>query len=195
MTSGCAVGVTHQYDNVAPEFNASAGTKLDIGVQDKRVYVVSKEKPETFVGLSRGGFGNPFDVTTFSGKPLADDFTKTIQTALSAKGVQANAVRLPLGIDEAEAIKRLSLAGNKAILLILNEWKADTYMTTTLNYDIQAIVIDSSGKVISSKKIYGMDNLGSSAFDPPGHSRTVIPIAFRRKLEELFASPEIASHI
>jgi hypothetical protein len=195
LLGGCAVGVTHQYDNGTPDINASAGTKLGVGVQDRRLYIVSREKPETFVGLSRGGFGNTFDVNTASGKPLADDFTKTLQTALSVKGVKVTTVSLPLGIAETEAIKRLAVLGDKAVLIILNEWKADTYMNTSLAYDVQAIVIDASGKVLSRKQITGKDNLGGSAINPPEHSRNAVPAAFRRKLEELFASPEIASNI
>lgn len=195
VLSGCAVGVTHQYDNAKPEIKASAGTKLGVGVQDRRMYVLSKQKPETFAGLSRGGFGNPFDVNTASGKPLADDFSKTIQRALSAKGVHASAVSLPPGVDETEAIKRLSVAGDKAVLIVLNEWKADTYSSTTLAYDVQAMIVDASGKVLASKKISGSDNLGGSAFNPPEHSRNVVPVAYRKKLEELFAAPEIAAHL
>ena len=195
MLGGCAVGVTHQYDNGTPEIKASAGAKLGVGVQDRRIYVVSKQKPEAFVGLSRGGFGNPFDVNTDSGNPLADDFAKTIQTALSAKGVKASAISLPLGTDETEAIKRLSKAGDKAVLVVLNEWKADTYSNTTLTYDVQAMIVDASGKVLSSKNISGKDDLGGNAFNPPGHSRSAVPVAFRKKLEELFAAPEIASHL
>lgn len=195
LLGGCAVGVTHQYDNGTPDINASAGTKLGVGVQDRRLYIVSREKPETFVGLSRGGFGNTFDVNTASGKPLGDDFTKTLQAALSVKGVKVTAVSLPLGIAETEAIKRLAVSGDKAVLIILNEWKADTYMNTSLEYDVQVIVIDASGKVLSRKQITGKDNLGGSAINPPEHSRNAVPAAFRRKLEELFASPEIASNI
>jgi hypothetical protein len=195
LGSGCAVGVTHPYDNSSLEIKAAAGSKLGVGVQDRRIYVVSKEKPENFVGLSRGGFGNPFDVKTTSGKPLADDFSKSIQTSLTAKGVKVSVVKIPTEIDESEAIKRLSSVDEKAIFIILNEWKADTYMSTTLTYDIQATLIDATGKVLSRKKIVGVDNLGGSAINPPEHSRNVVPVAFRKKLEELFASPEISNHM
>lgn len=196
ILGGCAVGVTHQYDSgTHPDIKATAGTKLGVGVQDKRLYIVSKQKPESFVGLSRGGFGNTFDVNTASGNPLADDFAKTLQTALSVKGVKATAVSLPLGISEIEAIKRLAASGDKAVLIILNEWKADTYMNTALEYDVQVIVVDAAGKVLSRKQIAGKDNLGGSVINPPEHSRNAVPTAFRRKLEELFASPEIANVI
>ena len=192
---GCAVGVTHQYNNVALQIKATSGTKLGIGVQDRRLYVVTKDKPENFVGLSRGGFGNPFVVKTASGAPLADDVSKSIQAALSADGVNVRAINIPVGVDEAEAIKRLQASSGKAVFVELNEWKADTYMSTTLTYALQALVIDTDGKIIASKKISGSENLGGSAINPPENSRKVVPIAFRRKIEELFSAPEIANNI
>ncbi len=195
MLGGCAVGVTHQYNNVALQIKATSGSKLGIGVQDRRIYVISKEKPENFAGISRGGFGNPFIVKTSSGGPLADDFSKSIQAALSANGVKVNAINLPVGVNESEAIRLLTPSSGKAILVELNEWKADTYMSTTLIYDVQALVIDTNGKVISSKSISGSENLGGSAMNPPEHSRKAVPIAFRKKLEELFSAPEIANFI
>lgn len=195
ILGGCAVGVTHQYNNAALQIKASSDSKLGIGVQDRRLYVITKEKPENFVGLSRGGFGNPFIVRTASGEPLADDISKSIQAALSNNGVNVSAVNIPVGTDEVAAIKLLTATNGKAVLIELNEWKADTYMSTTLTYDVRALVIDVDGKVISSKKISGSENLGGSAMNPPEHSRKVVPIAFRRKIEELFSAPEIANNI
>lgn len=195
MLGGCAVGVTHQYNNAALQIKATNGSKLGIGVQDRRLYVITKEKPENFVGLSRGGFGNPFIVRTASGEPLADDISKSIQATLSNNGVNVSAINIPVGIDEVAAIKLLTATNGKAVLIELNEWKADTYMSTTLTYDVRALVIDVDGKVISSKKISGSENLGGSAMNPPEHSRKAVPIAFRRKIEELFSAPEIANNI
>lgn len=195
MLGGCAVGVTHQYNNAALQIKATNGSKLGIGVQDRRLYIVTKEKPENFVGLSRGGFGNPFVVRTSSGEPLADDMSKSIQAALSSNGVKVSAINIPVGIDETEAIKRLAASSGKSILIELNEWKADTYMSTNLTYDVLALVIDVDGKIISSKKISGSENLGGSAMNPPEHSRKAVPIAFRKKMEELFSAPEIANNI
>jgi hypothetical protein len=195
MLGGCAVGVTHQYNNAALQIKATNGSKLGIGVQDRRLYIVTKEKPENFVGLSRGGFGNPFIVRTSSGEPLADDISKSIQAALSTNGVKVSAINIPVGIDEAEAIKRITASGSKSILIEINEWKADTYMSTTLTYDVLALVVGIDGNVISSKRISGSENLGGSAMNPPEHSRTAVPIAFRRKIEELFSAPEIANNI
>src|SRR5437899_535946 len=92
---GCAVGVKHQYDNITPETKFQTRAKIAVGVHDQRNYVVYGQKSPTFVGLSRGGFGNPFDVNTASGQALANDFRNSIANGLSRAG--ANVVRVDLG--------------------------------------------------------------------------------------------------
>lgn len=193
--SGCAVGNTHTYDTAKPEISAASGSKLTVGVQDQRPYVVNGAKSPTFVGLSRGGFGNPFDINTTSGQPLADDFSKAIQSALQAKGVDVSVVSTTAGIDGQIVVKQLVNAGNKAILVVLREWKSDTYSSTSLHYDISAMVFDVNGKRLSSKKIKGSENLGGSVINPPGFAREAVPKAFEKKLEELFSSPEINNYL
>src|ERR1043165_6626851 len=84
LIGGCAVGVRHQYDSATPQINAASGGKATVAAQDRRAYVLNGDKQENFAGLSRGGFGNPFDVRTESNQPLADDFGRTIQRALAA---------------------------------------------------------------------------------------------------------------
>lgn len=192
---GCAVGNTHTYDTARPEVIASSGSKLTVGVQDQRPYVVNGSKSPNFVGLSRGGFGNPFDVTTTSGKPLADDFSKAIQNALQTKGVDVSVVSISAGGADQTVVKRLVTSGNRAILLVLREWKSDTYSNTALYYDVSATVFDAEGRPLSSKEIKGSDNLGGSAMNPPGFAKEAVPKAFQKKLEQLFSSPEIAKYL
>lgn len=195
FVSGCAVGNKHNYSEATPSLKGTQGNKLDLGVQDQRVYVLSGEKPAAFVGLSRGGFGNPFNVETESGKPLADDFSKAVAKSLSKKGVQVTEVNIPLRMDQADVIKNLTQSGNKAVFISIKEWKSDTYQNTALNYDIQVQVIDKSGKVVAKKSISGSENLGGDFINPPGHAKRVVPPAFQAKLEQLFSDPEIASHL
>ena len=71
--SACAIGNQHQYAGVAPNVTAQTNLPLAIGVQDRRLYILDGTKTEDFVGVQRGGFGNPFDVTTATDGPLAAD--------------------------------------------------------------------------------------------------------------------------
>ena len=195
VLGGCAIGVTHQYDSVVPEIRASAGSKIMLGAQDRRVYVLSRDKAETFVGLSRAVFGNPFDVTTASGQPLAEDFAKAIQRSLARKNLVVTTIRLAPDLAEAEAIKRLSLTGQKSILVTIKEWKAVTYISTRLLYDVTVTVLDGSGKILGENRIAGTDNLGGNVLNPAEHARSAVPRAFQRKLEELFSAPGVANNL
>ena len=195
VISGCAVGNKHNYSDASPNLKGTQGNKLDLGVQDQRVYILSAEKTPAFVGLSRGGFGNPFNVETESGKPLSDDFTKVVSRALTKKGVQVTAINIPLRMDQSDVIKNLTQSGNKAVFISIKEWKSNTYQNTSLNYDIQVQVIDKSGKVVAKKSIVGNENLGGDFINPPGHAKKVIPPAFQAKLEQLFSDPDIANHL
>jgi len=194
VLGGCAIGVTHQYDSVVPEIRASAASKITIGVQDRRSYVVSRDKAETFVGLSRAVFGNPFDVTTASGQPLAEDFAKAIQRALASKNWVVTTLRLAPDLAEAEAIKRLSLTGQRSILVTIKEWKADTFISTKLLYDVNVKILGETGNILGENRIAGTDNLGGT-LNPPEHARSAVPGAFRRKLEELFSAPGVANNL
>ena len=77
----------------------------------------------------------------------------------------------------------------KAILLSLYEWKADTAARTRIIYNAEMEVFDNKGYVLSRKRIQGEDNLGGSfwSFDPQANTQTEAPLAFQKKLEELFA--------
>ena len=179
----------HQYDSATPQINAVSGGKATVAIQDRRAYVLNGDKQENFVGLSRGGYGNPFDVRTESNQPLADDFGRTIQRALAAKGVTEPK------LSESEAVKRLVSGEGKGILVLLQEWKSDTYMGTKLFYDVTVKVFDGSGNLLGQNRINGSEDLGSSVWNPPAHAREAVPEAFRRKIEQLFSDPAIAKNL
>ena len=54
VISGCAVGNKHNYSDSSPNIKGTQGNKLDLGVQDQRVYVLSGDKPQTFVAYPAG---------------------------------------------------------------------------------------------------------------------------------------------
>ncbi|WP_417069287.1 hypothetical protein [Niveibacterium terrae] len=190
--SGCAVGNTHAYRDADIKIAAGGDKKVGLATHDERDFVVSGSKSESFVGLTRGGFGNPFDVTTSSGKALADDFTTAISSGLKKRGFTP----IPASItshDSLSAVQKQLVAtkADRLLLVRMIEWKSDTWTNTTLGYNLIATVQDSQGKVLAEKQIQGKDNLGGSAINPPGHAKTAVPAAFTQKLETLLNSPEI----
>lgn len=48
----------------------------------------------------------------------------------------------------------------KVLLLAQNEWKADTYSTTGLIYDIELLILGSDGTVLARTTREGKDDLG-----------------------------------
>lgn len=192
--SGCAVGNKHQYAESVPSIKVQTAKSLAVGVLDKRVAIMNKSKTEDFVGVQRGGFGNPFDVTTASGKPLATDITTAVTTALRQDGANVREVPLASSLQEMDALKTIVMEGSdRGVLLTLTEWKADTMTNTALHYDVRLAVFDPSGKILSTNEIRGNDNLGGSFMNPPEHAKAALPVAFKTKMETLFSKPEIGA--
>ena len=196
LSAGCAVGNKHGYSAVRPELGVQGNRSVAVAAQDARPYVVSGSKAPDFVGLQRGGFGNPFDVTTESGKPLVEDIAATVVLSLERKGFKSTAVKVAPSGTRADVRTLFAQTGSERIaLLVFREWKSDTYQNTALHYDVTLYVYDNAGKELAVNRINGRDNLGGSAWNPPEHAKGAIPVAFTRKLEELFASDAVAKSL
>ena len=201
VLSGCAVGVTHRYHDTIADLSVRPGavTAVAITVRDSRTYVLDGDKPPSFVGLSRGGYGNPFDVSTESGAPLADDIARTICKSLEHGGFGCT-VLTGSGATATDEAGLRTLAGDAArlfdakrlLVLVLTEWKADTYQNTSLIYDATLTVYGTDGNLLARATIHGDDNLGGDVWNPPEHSRQVVPAAYKEKLERLLNNPDIA---
>jgi hypothetical protein len=184
--TGCAFGVKQQYETAQPNVSARS-QKLALAVLDHRPYVIDGNKTETFTGLSRGGYGNPFDINTGSGQPLATDMAQALARALTAKGATVTVIPLPPSTTEVQAMAKLAAAG-KGVLVTLIEWKSDTYFTTALHYDLRTIVVDGTGRLLGVHAMQGADNLGGGL----GARDTGPVTAFNRKMEEVFTAPQVA---
>lgn len=194
LLSGCAIGNKHQYAESIPSLSTKNIKGIAIGVQDNRSAVVSKTKTPDFVGVQRGGFGNPFDVTTASGKPLASDISTSLAKALRDQGSTVQEVPMQPGMDESTAAKKINVLGmERGLLLLLNEWKSDTFHNTALHYDLSLLVFDLTGKLLVRQEMKGSENLGGSFMNPPEHAKGAVPIAYRKKMEEMFAKPDVGA--
>lgn len=191
LLGGCAAGVKHNLDQQGLEFGIATSATVAVGTLDHRPYVINGQKAQNYVGMSRGGFGNPFDVTTQSGKPLASDISSAIAGSLKGKGVDARTVELKpaLSVDEAGAALRAA-GTQRLVMMLLQEWKSDAMVNTGLTYDLELRVLDSSGTVLVSKRQQGKENLGGADAFSPGGASQVVP-RFRRMLETLFQEPDV----
>lgn len=190
--SGCAIGNRYAYHSVVVEPNSSGRSRVSVATHDQRAYVVSGNKDPQFVGLQHGGFGNPFDVRTDDGRPLADNVTTAIVAAMRRRGFQAVPVFVPASADAAQLQQRLLQdIVDFALLLTLREWKSDTLKNVALEYNVTLVVMNRAGQVVAKKDLQGRDNLGGSYWNPPAHAKDAVPQAFKSKLEELLGDPLI----
>lgn len=189
LLDGCAVGRSYSYADAPLSMPGVSSTgSVAVGAQDERSYVLSGNKPEKFVGLMRGGFGNPFDVTTRTGAPLADDIRDAIAGALRKRGATVVPVSIAFR-DSATNAKRklLDAKARRAALVTLREWKTDSMMNTDLHYDVTLTIFDESGNVLATNTLRGMDNLGNLGITPDdGVHREAA-----RKLDRLFDDERI----
>ena len=125
LLAACAIGNKHAYHSVVASVPASGAGQVAVATHDQRTYVLSGNKAPQFVGLSRGGYGNPFDITTEDGRPLAENMTQAIANSLNQKGFQSVPVALTASEGAAAAREKLMRAGGeRAVLFTLREWKS-----------------------------------------------------------------------
>jgi hypothetical protein len=189
LASGCAIGNKQAFVGSA-DLDVQGVRSVAVATEDLRPYVVSKEKPPTFVGVQRGGFGTPFSVSTESGKPLADDFSTTVARSLERKGFKTQVVSADAGADPRALVSRSG--AERLSLLTIREWRSDTYQNTGLTYDLTLRVFDSAGAELASNNVSGSDDLGGNFFNPVAHAQSAVPLAYQKKLAELFTSEAIA---
>ncbi len=190
--TACAIGNKYRYHDVVADIDVQSKSSFAVTVYDQRAYVLNGRKSPNFVGLQRGGWGNPFNVGTASGKPLSIDMATAIKNSLQKKGHTATAVFVSFRRNQNEVLQELmSTKANRLLLLTLLEWKSDTYNRVALIFDVNLEVYNAQGDLLAQKSLYGRDNLGSSAFNSPRHAKRAVPVAFKNKIEELLNSDEI----
>ena len=193
LCTGCAVGQKFRYSPMALDLKASGTCVIAVSALDDRPYVKNSEKTPAYVGTLRGGFGNPWDVMTESGKPLSEDVTDVLCASLKTKGYSAKGVTLKPGESVAAAIAALQAANAKRLMLLtLHEWRSDTMMNTSVYCNLALSVMDSEGKVLAESKAQAEEeSLGGGGMNPPGHAKQAVPAAFKVKLEGLLNDPAI----
>ncbi|WP_143708440.1 SHOCT domain-containing protein [Methylococcus capsulatus] len=186
--AGCAFGNKQDYRQAQPSLAFSGVQKIAVGVQDQRPYVVNGNKDEDFVGLQRGGLGNPFDVRTQSKRALAEEMTNLLADALKHSGANVTPVRLPPSLSRDQVLSTLlAEKPDKSLLVTLYEWKSDTYVGSEIQYNVDMQAFGRSGKLLAEKRIEGIDQLGSAFWYPQGVAQDGAPAAFKKKMEEMYS--------
>jgi hypothetical protein len=178
--SGCATaafGRTENYSAAWPAVPYTCRFEVSVLVSDQRADVLSGKKAPTFVGVTRGGYGNPFSMKATSGRPLVDDLTTAIVEGLKNTGAVAS------GATPAEKDARRARDSKTVLLLVqVHEWASDTYSTTDFSYDLSIAAYDSTGKLLGDGKVAADSQRVNSSIE-----------AGRKALTELLAGPQVAS--
>ncbi len=171
--AGCAVGNRYDYRGSIAGLPVSGTGRIAVDVLDARPYVLNHDKKPDFIGLQRGGFGNPFDVTTTSGRPMAEDMREALVSALQKQGYVA--------VGAADAAPR------KLELRVL-EWKTDVMLRLSVSYDLVMSVYDGQGALLGRSTAKGIDAQGGG-FE--SQNATTAARAFEQQVTGLMRDPAV----
>lgn len=189
---GCAIGNKYPYDTLNIDYSEKISASVSIFSLDNRPYVVSGDKKPNFVGLQRGGYGNPFDVNTVSGRPLVEELAKALKSALEGKGARVDFQPYKHLFSEQQALSAIAGSGApRSLLLDVREWKSDILVSFSLKYDLRLSVYDESGNLLGEERLVGNDVLGSSFWNPVFKGEDAVMHHARLKLSELLNSDKI----
>lgn len=191
ILTGCAVGNKYDYQQADISLPVKGESQVSLGVIDNRSYVTSGDKSANFIGVQRGGFGNPFDVTTSSGKPLTEDMSDVLERSLKNSGFQVNKLYFSSPDTALVASVIMKDGQQKNIILTVNEWKTDVMMSIALIYDLVLQVKTRDGKELASASMQsnGKEKLSGAGFE--GQNSRVATSAFETKVSRLFNDPAI----
>jgi hypothetical protein len=193
LVAGCGMR-KYAYHTVHPHLasGSAPGAVLAVAVHDERSEVASGNKKPTFVGLLRGGYGNPMDVRTASGAPVAQDLTAAIARSLEEAHYRVRVLNIPHDQKPDQAAAELSASGAHTLLLVrLHTLKCDTYATTGFAYHLEAEVIGAQRRLFGRGELQGKDNLGGSAFGGVRAVKRAVLKAVEEKLSALLNQPQI----
>jgi hypothetical protein len=184
LLGGCAFGQKITYSDTVADVEASGNKSIALATHDQRPYVVSGNKEPRFAGIARGGYGNPFDVSTVSGAPLADEFSSSISKSLDARGFRTSVVTVSATQSRRAALDALRKGlAQRSVLVTLKEWKSDKFFNTSVSYDSTVTVYDENGQELASRTFKGDDNIGKGP----------VLTEFKNKIEEWFSDPKIVA--
>jgi hypothetical protein len=193
LVTGCAIGNHYDYQSVRATLpQASKKCTVTVVTVDQRADVLKASVQDNYVGMTRGGYGNPFRVYTKSGAPLSEDLTRAIVSSLNSSGYQATTVTINPVTNEASAkAQLLATTSDRHILVTINKWESDTLINTDLNTDINVQVYDHSGKQLANESFSSSKGLGGNFFALIIHARESVLSETSSILTQVFSAPKI----
>lgn len=189
--TGCAVGNKYSYQtsDMALPIKASENKTVVLLVNDLRPYILSGDKAPNFVGLQRGGFGNPFDVTTTSGQAMTKDMSIAIADGLEETGYHV------INVEEKADINHListavNQGASRIIVLEVHDWKSDIYMSLTLHCDLKLSVYNADGTQLAENSSSFVRAIGGAQIGASKNSE-IVADEFAKQIGYLFNEESI----
>jgi hypothetical protein len=137
LLGGCVVGQTVSPTYEAGPQGAATGTPVALNVRDERPYVKNGEKPPYFIGQYRGGFGNPWNVSTEGDQPVATLLQRDLAKELQSLGHPV------VG----------QYAGVRVLDVAIDDYQFDGYQNAKFWYLFNVRVIGPDGKVMAQSAV------------------------------------------
>lgn len=193
LMGGCAVGNKYMIADVQAQLEATGKYSVVVASLDQRKFIIDKTSPDTYVGMVRGGYGNPFNATTVSGLPFSDDVGQSICNALIRRGFKATLVSVTHDSTEEKVLERL-LANKKdrALLVTIQKWESDSFVNLNVGYDLTLKVVAKDGTILATAQakddvsVPGNIWIGSLEM-----SKTEVPNIFKKSIESLLNNPSV----
>jgi len=182
---------SHAYESVPLALTAQGSGPVGVAVLDERLDINPSGKTPDFVGVQYPLEGVLYDVKTGTGRPMADTWADAIVTALNLRGFEARPVATSNTMDRAAAVRSLSAAAPRGVLVGVKDWRVDARRAADLVFQISAQVIDGSGKVLGEAGVGGRQCLGADYINGATSARDRSMAAFKAKLEQPLNDPAV----
>lgn len=185
--AGCAGGQKYNYEASSMDMpvKPSEQRALILSVEDWRPYVLNGDKEPNFVGLQRGGFGEPWDVTTSSGRPMTEDMSAAIVSGLKDAGYVV--FNIPGRNEDTYLIKAANKkSASRIVVLKVLGWKSDVYMGVTLNCDLHLSVLDAEGKLLAESNVKSKEKIAGGSWATGDDNSHALAEEFSKMVRSLF---------
>lgn len=190
LSVGCVAGNRFKFDyKPATGANVGNGATVVIAAAEARPEVVSGDEPKSFVGEQRNGYGMPFNVTTEGDVPFASVVAESVRRDLEASGFRPVAVNNPEELSSAIRSNNAS----RGLLVTVKEFKTDTMNNISVDWNLEASVVDRDGKVMATNNVSGETDMKGSMMNPVKASKQKVPAFLFEELHKLVSDPKIVN--
>lgn len=183
----------HPYHEVVMSTDIKSSNPIALAIHDQRHYVLDGSKSATFCGSLRSGVGIPYDITTKSGKPLADDMLEVIGRAIEKNGIKLHKVATRSGLTKDAVVAELKKTqADRSLYINILEWKTDTYMKADLYCLVNLQILDNNGNVVAENSVKASsEGFGGSFWNPKKAAKKGALKALKMKMEALLNAPNV----